>query len=97
MELLAELHQQFGKTVVMVLHDLNLAARYATHMVALKEGRVVAAGNVDQVMTEPILEDVFGIEAHIARDPRTNTPVCIAYLQQRSDESPTGKTQGLGR
>jgi iron complex transport system ATP-binding protein len=97
MELLAELHQQFGKTVVMVLHDLNLAARYATHMVALKEGRVVAAGTVDQVMTEPILEDVFGIEAHIARDPRTNTPVCVAYLQQRSDESPTWKTQGLGR
>jgi iron complex transport system ATP-binding protein len=82
MELLARLNREAGKTVVMVLHDLNLAARYAHHMLAVKDGRVVAAGPPAQVMTEPHLREVFGIRARILSDPQTGTPICIPYLPE---------------
>lgn len=79
MELLARLNRQEDKTVVMVLHDLNLAARYAHHMIALKDGRIVASGTPESVMTVDMLQTIFGIEAHIMHDPRNGSPMCIAY------------------
>lgn len=79
MELLLRLNRQENKTVVMVLHDLNLAARYAHHMIALKDGGIVVSGPPQKVMTEDILFDVFGIDAHIMRDPRNGCPMYIAY------------------
>lgn len=79
MELLARLEREQGKTVVMVLHDLNLAARYAQCMIALKDGRIVATGAPSDVMTAEMLFAIFGIEAHVMRDPRHGTPLCIAY------------------
>jgi iron complex transport system ATP-binding protein len=82
MELLARLNRDEGKTVVMVLHDLNLAARYAHHMLAVKDGRVAAEGPPAAVMTEGHLRDVFGIRARIIPDPQTGTPLCIAYLPE---------------
>ena len=88
MELLARLNRETGKTVIMVLHDLNLAARYAHHMLAVREGRIVASGTPGEVMTESALRDVFGIQARILSDPRTGTPLCIAYLPEASGASP---------
>lgn len=82
MELLARLNREAGKTVVMVLHDLNLAARYAHHMLAIKGGRVVAAGTPREVMTVATLKEVFGIRARIISDPDTGAPLCIAYLPE---------------
>jgi iron complex transport system ATP-binding protein len=79
MELLSRLNRQENKTIVMVLHDLNLAARYAHHMIALKDGGIVAFGPPEKVMTEDILFNVFGIDAYIMRDPRNDSPMCIAY------------------
>ena len=79
MELLLRLNRQENKTVVMVLHDLNLAARYAHHMIALKDGGIVAAATPEAVMTADTLFTVFGIDAHIVRDPRHGAPMCIAY------------------
>jgi iron complex transport system ATP-binding protein len=79
MELLARLNREQQKTVVMVLHDLNLAARYAHHMIALKEGRVVISAAPADVMTPELLFAVFGIEAHVMHDPRYGSPMCIAY------------------
>jgi iron complex transport system ATP-binding protein len=79
MELIARLNRQEEKTVVMVMHDLNLAARYAHHMIALKDGKVIAAGKPAELMTAPMLRDIFGIEAHIMCDPRHGSPMCIAY------------------
>lgn len=79
MELLARLNREENKTIVMVLHDLNLAARYAHHMIALKGGQVVAAGTSESVMTADVLFNIFGIEAHVMRDPRNGAPMCIAY------------------
>lgn len=84
MELLARLNREAGKTVVMVLHDLNLAARYAHHMIAVKGGKVVAAGSPEEVMTEPHLMEVFGIRARVIADPYTGSPLCIAYLPSQT-------------
>lgn len=80
MELLRRLNRQERRTIVMVLHDLNLAARYADHMVAVAAGRVVVADRPDRVMTPEVLQRVFGIDATILPDPRHGTPMCIAYL-----------------
>jgi iron complex transport system ATP-binding protein len=79
LELVRRLNVEQRKTVVLVLHDLNLAARYADHMVAIREGRVAASGTPDDVMRPDVLRAVFGIEADVIRDPRRGTPVCMAY------------------
>lgn len=80
MELLRRLNREQGKTVVMVLHDWNLAARYVDHMLALKAGRIVAQGSPDAVMTEATLREVLDVSTYIFRDPLTGAPVCIPYI-----------------
>jgi iron complex transport system ATP-binding protein len=84
MELLARLNREEGRTVVMVLHDLNLAARYAHHILALRDGQVVASGSPDVVVTPQTLFEVFGVEADVIRDPRHGTPMCITYAARRA-------------
>lgn len=83
MELLSRLNRQEDKTVVMVLHDLNLAARYAHHIIALKEGCIASEGTPTEVMDSETLLRVFGIRAHITEDPLYGTPMCIAYMPER--------------
>ncbi|MEV0970377.1 ABC transporter ATP-binding protein [Microtetraspora glauca] len=77
LELVHHLHARAGKTVVMVLHDLNLAARYADRLVAMRDGRVVAAGPPDEVLTESLLAEVFGLNAKIITDPVAGTPLVV--------------------
>lgn len=79
LELLQRLNQEQERTIIMVLHDLNQAARFADYMIALKEGNIVKAGNCEEVITHPVLKSVFQIDAEIGRDPRTNKPMCITY------------------
>lgn len=79
LELLHKLNQEEQRTIVMVVHDLNHAARYAQHMIAIKKGKVVCEGAPDQVMTHDVLREVFGIEADIVPDPRTGVPLCLPY------------------
>lgn len=79
LELLNELNKSEGYTIVMVLHDLNMAARYADHMIALKDGNIVASGSPVEMMTPEILRDTFHIHAHIGEDHITGKPVCISY------------------
>ncbi|WP_203364068.1 ABC transporter ATP-binding protein [Bacillus sp. REN10] len=79
LELLQTLNQEQQRTIVMVLHDLNQAARFADYMIALKDGEIVKAGDCEEVMTPDVLQKVFHIDAHIGRDPRTNKPMCITY------------------
>jgi iron complex transport system ATP-binding protein len=79
LKLLERLNREQGRTVVMVVHDLNHASRFAEHMVAIAEGEVVAEGSPQQVMTPEMLERVFAIEAEIIPDPRTGVPLCIPY------------------
>lgn len=80
LDLLYELNQSQGRTIVMVLHDLNLACRYADYLVALRDGRVFATGSPAEVMTEKIVQEVFGLECRIVGDPVVGTPMCVPYL-----------------
>ncbi|MFE6399112.1 ABC transporter ATP-binding protein [Streptomyces alboflavus] len=66
-----------GRTVVVVLHDLNQAARYADHLVAMKEGRVVARGTPAEVVTEDLVGEVFGLDCVVVPDPVTGSPLVV--------------------
>ncbi|WP_445256108.1 ABC transporter ATP-binding protein [Nocardioides aurantiacus] len=77
LDLLADLNETRGTTIVMVLHDLNLAARYADHLVAMREGRVVAAGPPATVITEHCVSEVFGMGCRVVEDPVTGTPMVV--------------------
>ncbi len=79
LELLQRLNREEKRTIVMVLHDLNQAARFADYIIALKDGKIVKAGDSEEVMQRDVLEDVFNIDAEIGRDPRTNKPMCLTY------------------
>jgi len=79
LELLQKLNIEQERTIVMVLHDLNHAARFADYIIALKEGHIVKAGNCEEVMTPEVLKKVFQIDAQIGRDPRTKKPMCLTY------------------
>ncbi|MEE1930507.1 ABC transporter ATP-binding protein [Streptomyces sp. TRM 70351] len=77
LDLVRELHQETGRTVVLVLHDLSLAARYADRLVAMKDGRVAASGAPAEVLTEELLADVFGLRARVRTDEETGTPLVV--------------------
>jgi iron complex transport system ATP-binding protein len=76
LDLCADLHRE-GRTLVLVLHDLNLAARYATRLVALREGRIVAAGPPAEVVTAELVREVFGLACVVVPDPETGTPLVV--------------------
>lgn len=76
LDLCSRLHAS-GRTLVAVLHDLNLAARYASHIVAMRDGAVVAAGTPDAVLTPETLRSVFDLEALVLRDPETGRPLIV--------------------
>jgi len=78
LDLCARLHAA-GRTLVVVLHDLNMAARYATELVAFKAGRVVAQGTPHEVVTPAIVREVFGLEADVILDPQTGTPLVVPH------------------
>jgi len=77
LELLDGLNRRDGRTIVMVLHDLNQAARYADQVIALRGGRIVAAGSPREVVTEALVQEVFGLEVRILEDPMTGGPLCV--------------------
>jgi iron complex transport system ATP-binding protein len=85
LHLLEHLHSAENRTIVMVVHDLNHATRHAQHVIALRDGRVVAAGAPTEVVTPALLRQVFGVEAEVVPDPRTGVPLCIAYGLARHD------------
>ncbi|MEV6106058.1 ABC transporter ATP-binding protein [Streptomyces sp. NPDC051940] len=66
-----------GRTVVVVLHDLNQASRYADHLVAMKDGRIVASGAPSEIVTASLMREVFALEAVIAEDPVTGGPLVV--------------------
>lgn len=76
LELLRRLHLE-GRTVVAVLHDLQHAARYASHVVAMRDGAVVASGTPDAVFTRETVREVFGVDSMIITDPVTSTPLVL--------------------
>lgn len=85
LELLQKLNREQERTIVMVLHDLNQAARFADYLIALKDGQVVKDGKSEEVLTPLVLKKVFNIDAEIGKDPRTNKPMCITYNLLKGD------------
>ncbi|GGH82369.1 iron complex transport system ATP-binding protein [Pullulanibacillus pueri] len=79
LELLESLNKEQGRTIVMVLHDLNHAARFADYIIALKAGQIVKAGTNEEVIDHEVLKEVFQIDALIGRDPHNNKPMCVTY------------------
>jgi iron complex transport system ATP-binding protein len=76
LDLLVDLNAE-GRTIIMVLHDLNHACRYADHLLAMKDGAVIAQGDPSDVITAAMVEQVFGLKTQIIPDPVTGTPICI--------------------
>jgi iron complex transport system ATP-binding protein len=79
LDLARRLNRERRMTIVLVLHDLNQAARYANRMIALSRGRVVADGPPADVLTPALLESAFNVRANIIIDPSSGTPVCLPY------------------
>ena len=79
LQLLDRLNRDEGRTILMVLHDLNNAARYSHQVIALSRGRIFDAGTPEDVVTPDLLREVFGVEADVVPDPRTGVPLCIPY------------------
>lgn len=79
LQLLYDLNKTQGRTIVMVVHDLNHASRFAQHMIAIKQGEALASGTPLEVMCPLVMHEVFGIEADIVTDPRTGVPLCLPY------------------
>ncbi|WP_345802423.1 ABC transporter ATP-binding protein [Microbacterium sp. AZCO] len=77
LDLLRELNRTDGTTIVVVLHELNLAARYADDLVVMAHGRVVAHGTADEVMTADVISEAFALDALVIPDPLTKTPLVV--------------------
>lgn len=89
MTLLEKLNREQKRTIIMVVHDLNHAARYAQHLVALKQGTVLYEGKPEEVMTSEMLRAVFNIDADVIPDPRTGSPLCLPYGLAEEEQSDT--------
>lgn len=77
LDLVRELNSEHGRTVAMVLHDLNLAARYAHRLVAMRDGRVVDSGAPSEVLTPGLISEVFELESTVIPDPVSHTPLVV--------------------
>jgi iron complex transport system ATP-binding protein len=86
LELISGLNRQRGVTIVMVLHDLNHAARFSDRMIAMSDGKVAADGAPADVLTPRLLRDCFGVEASVVTDPVTGSPMCIPHSPLFGDE-----------
>ena len=77
LELLSELNREKGYTLAAVLHDLNQACRYASHLIALREGKIVAQGAPKEIVTAGLIERIYGLRCMIIDDPVAGTPLVV--------------------
>jgi len=87
LDLCARLHEEEGRTLVAVLHDLNQAARYATHLIVLCDGRVAASGVPAEIVTAELVETVFGLACRVIADPETGTPLVVPGARRRREQN----------
>jgi ABC-type cobalamin/Fe3+-siderophores transport system ATPase subunit len=83
LDLCAELHEEQGRTLVAVLHDLNHACRYATHLIAMADGAIIAEGDPQEIVDATLVERVFGLKCRVIEDPETGTPLVVPAARQR--------------
>lgn len=91
LDLLVDLNRRRGTTIVMVLHDLNLAARYADHLVAMRQGQVHTAGSPERVLTEDMVEQVFGVPCRVMTDPTSGQPMMLPLGRHLTPPEPARK------
>jgi iron complex transport system ATP-binding protein len=96
LDLCAELHEERGHTLVAVLHDLNHACRYATHLIAMSDGRIVAQGDPAQVVDAQLVERVFGLRCRVIEDPETGTPLIVPAGRGARRQYPSRTTFSSG-
>ena len=94
LDLLTDLNHESGMTIVMVLHDLNLAARYADNLVAMAAGRLHISGSPEEVLTEDTVRHVFGLECRIVTDPTSGRPTMLPIGRHRMVASEGRKPNG---
>lgn len=95
LQLLRRLNKEEGKTIVMVVHDLNHASQYADHVIAIKNGAVVCQGRPSEVITYGMIHEVFGIEADVISCPRTGVPLCLPFAL--AGNCPAGNWMAVAR
>lgn len=93
LELLEELNRHHGCTIVMVLHDLNMASKFADYMVALRDGKIICYGTPREVICKEVLKKVYQIDAEIVEEQSTGKPVCISYQLLNKKNNKSQKTE----
>ncbi len=97
LDLLVDLNRREQRTVVLVLHDLNQAARYSHHLIALRKGQVVACGRPADVITEELVNEVFDLSCRVVEDPVSGTPMVVPIGRHRNvNETHDGSDRPLG-
>ncbi|MFE9612472.1 ABC transporter ATP-binding protein [Streptomyces sp. NPDC006012] len=99
LDLIRRLNHERGRTVVAVLHDLNQAARYADHLIAMKDGHVIAQGPPRDIVTAELVEDVFGLGSVVVPDPVTGSPLVVPAVPWQPSAHPVHRimTQTSGQ
>lgn len=92
LDLVVDLNRSENRTVVMVLHDLNQACRYADHVIVMKSGDIVAEGAPGEVVDADLVEEVFGLRCQVSTDPVSGTPLVIPIGRHHAHERPDGET-----
>jgi iron complex transport system ATP-binding protein len=89
LQLLQRLNVESARTIALVIHEINMAARFSDHIIAMKEGKIIAEGPPVQVITEDVLRRVFNIDAVITQEPHNGSPVCLTYdIAERCESVP---------
>ncbi|UCR89895.1 ABC transporter ATP-binding protein [Mycetocola spongiae] len=89
LDLCRTLNEETGRTIVAVLHDLNHACRYASHIIAMREGRVLAHGAPEEIITEERVREIFGLDCRIIPDPVSGTPLVVPLGSHFAREAAT--------
>ncbi|MFB7996721.1 ABC transporter ATP-binding protein [Streptomyces sp. NPDC056002] len=97
LDLVRQLNHDKDRTVVLVLHDLNQAARYADHLVAMKSGRIVAEGPPAEVVTADLVREVFGLDCVVVPDPVTGSPLIVPGAPWQAGARPGAPSDSLSR
>ncbi|WP_329247448.1 ABC transporter ATP-binding protein [Actinoallomurus sp. NBC_01490] len=97
LDLIRQLNHERGRTVVAVLHDLNQAARYADHLVAMKAGRIIAQGPPRDVVTAELVQEVFGLTSVVVPDPVTGGPLVVPGMAWRPEPKDDPSADGVSR
>ncbi|NMO94306.1 ABC transporter ATP-binding protein [Paenibacillus lemnae] len=97
LDLLTELNRKLGITMVMVLHDINLSARYADHIFALREGTLVAEGKPSQVITSTAVKDIFGLDCTVIADPVSGSPLVVPIGRYHAQPASAAAYAAAGR